>query len=220
MVDERQKLDLNDLGTMDYRQTLELQLELVAKRQAGEIADRILLVEHNAVITRGANKNENKMILTDEQLAADGIAVEAVRRGGGTTAHNPGQIVVYPIVNIQSLSLGVSEYVRTLEDIGIELLAELGVMAGRKKGAPGLWIDGRKIGSIGVKIKRWVTYHGMAINIYNDLGIFDAIVPCGIEGVEMTSVLKETNIKWEMAEIKKRLSNICTKHFKGNTNEE
>lgn len=207
------KLDIKDCGQGAYGDSLKLQLELVKKRQTEDIGNAILFVEHGPVITLGANKRENKLLFSDFFLKDKGIDVESVGRGGGATAHNPGQIVMYPIVNLKSLGLGVNEYVREIEAIGIELLEKLGIKSERKKGAPGLWVGGRKIGSVGVKIKRWVTYHGLAINIYNDLEIFKMIVPCGIEGVDITSVLKETGKKWDMGEIKRMLGEICMKHW-------
>ena len=204
---------IEDHDLMPYRDSLEKQLEMLEKRQNDSIGNTVILVEHMPVVTLGANKNENKLLENSDFFTENGIVVEQIRRGGGTTAHNPGQIVIYPIVNLQSLGLGVSEYIRELESIGIELLGFLGVESGRKKGSPGLWVENKKIGSIGVKIKRWVTYHGMAINIYNDLSIFDTMIPCGIDGVEMTSVLKETGIKVSMKKVKETVSKILVSHW-------
>jgi lipoate-protein ligase B len=121
-------------------------------------------------------------------------------------------LVFYPIVHLQELRLGVNEYVRMLEAIGIELLAGLGVQSGRRKGFPGLWVGPRKIASIGVRVSRSVTCHGMAINIQNDLSIFELMVPCGLDGVEMTSVQKETGQMREMKEIKTQLANLLVRH--------
>jgi len=202
-----------DCGTMGYADALALQKGLVEKRQKGQVPDTALMVEHLPVITLGARKSENKLLLSEEALIDKGLDVVRVRRGGGATAHNPGQLVLYPIVNIRDLKLGVSDYIRTLETIGIELLEKFGVKAQRRKGLPGLWIENRKIASIGVKIERWVTYHGMAINIQNDLSIFDNIVPCGINNVEMTNVHKETGKENSMAEAKTQLAELCNMHL-------
>ncbi len=136
-----------------------------------------------------------------------------IRRGGGTTAHNPGQLVLYPILDLQKLGLGISEYIRELEAIGAELLEQLGLTSQRHKGRPGLWVGEKKIACIGVRVSKSVTYHGMAINIQNDLGIFDLFVPCGLDGVEMTSVRKETGRLHSMNEIKRRLSQLLVSHF-------
>ena len=203
------KLDIVDLGTQPYGQILDTQMELCRKRQADEIVNTVLIVEHPAVITLGARKSENKL-LTDEGCLRDkGIEVVRVGRGGGTTAHNPGQLVVYPIIKLKSLKLDVNAYIRSLEQIGIDLLNLLGVESGRRKGLPGLWIDEMKIASIGVQLKKWVSFHGMAININNDLGIFEHIVPCGLKDVVITSVEKETGKPVDMDAIKDKLTMLC-----------
>lgn len=210
-------LTIQDLGLADYRQVLALQAELNEKRRDGRVGDTILIVEHPPVITLGARKSANKLRLGAETLAQRGIGLVEIRRGGGTTLHNPGQLVFYPILHLQQLGLGVSEYVRTLEAIGIELLETLGVASERHKGYPGLWIDEKKIASIGVRVSRFVTRHGMAINIDNDLSLFDLMVPCGLDGVEMTSVKKETGKPQNMRVIKTQLTALLRRHFGKNT---
>jgi lipoate-protein ligase B len=199
------KLDIVDLGTQPYGQILNLQMELCQKRQQDEIVNTVLIVEHPAVITLGARKSENKLLTDEDCLRDKGIDLVRVGRGGGTTAHNPGQLVVYPIIKLKSLRLDVNAYVRSLELVGIELLQWLGVESDRRKGYPGLWIGETKIASIGVQLKRWVSFHGMAININNDLGIFEHIVPCGLDNVVITSVEKETGKQVDMEAVKKTL---------------
>jgi lipoyl(octanoyl) transferase len=206
-------LRIKDCGLADYRQVLQQQHELRGKRRRGEIPDTVLITEHSPVITLGARQSANKLQVSRESLTQQGIDVVDIRRGGGTTAHNPGQLVFYPILNLQDLGLGVSEYIRELEAIGIELLEEFGARSTRRKGMPGLWVDTKKIGSIGVRISKFITYHGVAINIHNDLSIFDFIVPCGLDGVEMTSVLKETGKHYFMSLVKDKLSQLLTRHF-------
>ena len=208
-----QRLCIRDCGLADYRGVLDLQGQLQEQRRAGAIGDTVLIVEHPAVITLGARKTANKLLVNAAELAQRGIDVVEIRRGGGATAHNPGQLVFYPIVHLQELRLGVTEYIRTLEAIGIELLGGLGVDSARRKGFPGLWVGERKIASIGVRISRFVTCHGMAINIQNDLGIFDFMVPCGLDGVIMTSAQKETGKTYNMEQIKKQLAALLTAHF-------
>ena len=206
-------LRIKDCGLADYRQILQQQHEFRDKRRCGEIPDTILVTEHPPVITLGARQSANRLQVSRESLTKQGIDVVDIRRGGGTTAHNPGQLVFYPILNLQDLGLGVSEYIRELEAIGIELLDEYGVQSTRRKGMPGLWVDTKKIGSIGVRVSKFITYHGMAINIRNDLSIFDSIVPCGLEGVEMTSVLKETGKRLSMSQVKEKLIELLMEHF-------
>ncbi|NLZ05926.1 MAG: lipoyl(octanoyl) transferase LipB [Phycisphaerae bacterium] len=208
-------LEVRDLGLADYREVLSLQQQLNQQRQAGRIGDTVLIVEHPPVITLGARQSANRLLVDPDELRRRGIDVVEIRRGGGATAHNPGQLVFYPIVHLQRLGLSASEYVRTLEAIGIDLLARAGVTAERRKGFPGLWTGGRKIASVGVRVRRFVTYHGMAINICNDLRLFDAMVPCGLDGVEMTSVKKETGRPCDMDAAKMHLTRLLPHHLGG-----
>ncbi len=228
------RLRIIDCGLADYRDILQQQCELRDKRRYGEIPDTVLIAEHPPVITLGARQSANKLLTDRSALAQQNIDVVDIRRGGGATAHNPGQLVFYPILNLQELGIGITEYIRKLEDIGIELLEQLGIKAERRKGFPGLWVKNRKIASIGVRVSKFATYHGMAINIQNDLSIFDLFIPCGLDGVEMTSVLKETEAGCEgsrrrfenkdvfnsetgkfhsMTDMKEKLSQLLIKHF-------
>jgi len=217
-------LHIIDCGLADYQQVLQQQHRLCKKRQQGEIPNTVLITEHPPVITLGARQSANKLHADRENLKKQGIDVVDVRRGGGATAHNPGQIVFYPILNLHQLRLDVNEYIRILEQIGMELLKQLGVESSRRTGFPGLWVENnrpssivyrpsRKIASIGVRVSKFVTYHGMAININNDLSIFDYLIPCGLDDVEMTSVLKETGKRHSMTNVKEKLSQLLIKHF-------
>jgi lipoate-protein ligase B len=201
-------LNIIDCGLSDFSEILNKQHELCNKRQLGQIPDTVLITEHKSVITLGARQAANKLLLDKKELADKGIEVIEVRRGGGTTAHNPGQLVFYPIVNLKELRLGISDYVRKLEQTGIELLSELRVIASRRSGYPGLWAKRRKIASIGIRVSRSIAYHGMAININNDLSIFDYIVPCGLDDVKMTSVLAETGRQTPMEQAKELLTKL------------
>ena len=206
-------LRIIDCGLVDYRKVLKLQHQLQEKRRLGEIQNTVLIVEHPPVITLGARQSANKLLANRDDLAQKHIDIVDIRRGGGTTAHNPGQLIYYPILNLQELNLGISEYIRELESVGAELLEQSGVHAERKKSLPGLWIAAKKIASIGVRVSKFITYHGMAININNDLSIFDFLIPCGLDGVEMTSVLKQTGKHCSMRKAKERLSQLLIKHF-------
>jgi len=209
----RFSLKIRDCGLGEYREILHLQHQLLEKRRQNKIPNTVIIVEHPAVITLGARQSLNKLRISQEELAQKHIDVVEIRRGGGTTAHNPGQLVFYPIMHLQQLGLGISKYIRELEAIGTELIKELGVEGTRRKGFPGLWVGERKIASIGVRISKFVTYHGMAINIQNDLSIFDFIRPCGLDDVEMTSVLKETGKRHPMSSAKEILSQLLKRHF-------
>ena len=204
---------VRDCGLTDYQETLQEQHELAVQRREGLIGDTVLLVEHQPVITLGARKLINKLLAGPEELAEKGISVVEIRRGGGATAHNPGQIVFYPIIELRGLNLTIGGYIRQLEEIGIELLEQLGLYSERREGFPGLWVGNKKIGFIGVRVSKGITHHGMAVNINNNLGIFDYIVPCGLEGVEITSVLEETGREYTIDEVKQRLSGLLEEHF-------
>lgn len=206
-------LHVRDCGVVEYREALAFQQQLQEQRRAGEVGDTVLVVEHPPVITLGAHKSSNKLLVNAEELARRGIDCVEIRRGGGTTAHNPGQLVFYPILHLHELGLDINAYVRTLEQIGIELLAGLGVASERRKGFPGLWVGPRKIASIGVRVSRFVTCHGMAINIQNDLSIFGLMVPCGLDGVQMTSVHVETNKTHDMKQVKAQLAELLVVHL-------
>ncbi len=210
---EKHPLQVRDCGLADYGEILQLQHRLCRQRQQEQIPNTTLIVEHPAVITLGARQSLNKLRIAPGELARQHIDVVEIRRGGGATAHNPGQLVCYPILHLQQLGLGIGEYIRTLEAIGAELLSKLGVHSTRRKGAPGLWVGERKIASVGVRVSRFVTYHGIAINVRNDLSIFDLIVPCGLDNVEMTSAQKETGRDHPMNQAKKNLAALLRRHF-------
>ncbi len=206
-------LRIIDCRLAEYRELLQLQHQLCEKRRRGKIPDTVFIAEHPPVITLGARQSANKLLASRSTLAKRGIDVVDIRRGGGTTAHNPGQLVFYPILHLQELGLGISEYIRELEAMGAELLEQLGVSSQRRKGFPGLWVGTKKIASIGVRVSKSVAYHGMAINIQNDLSIFDFITPCGLDDVEMTSVRKETGRQNSMNQVKQKLTQLLISHF-------
>ena len=208
-----ENLIIRDCGLIGYRECLSLQLELLSDRQADKISNTILVVEHPPVITLGARKSENKLLVDEDTLKSKGIEIVTIGRGGGTTAHNPGQLVIYPIVKLKTLKLDVPQFVRRVEQLGLELLDSLGVIAHRQKGLPGLWVGKEKIASVGIQIKKWVTMHGIAINICNDLSIFDYIVPCGLKDVKMTSAQNQTGKTYSMKELKKNATVLCEQLF-------
>lgn len=182
----REILKVARLGTIEYRAALELQDALVEARQQERIGDVILLLEHPSVYTLGRGANE-KFIVASLQDAP----IYRVSRGGQVTYHGPGQLVGYPILKLEGGARDVHRYLRTLEQVLIDALAKCEIAAGRRDGLTGVWIEKRKIASIGVGIRRWTTLHGFAINVTNDLACFDAIVPCGIENCVMTSLAAE-----------------------------
>ena len=184
------------LGRVDYRAALALQKRLVAERADGSIADQLLLLEHPAVLTLGRNSDAAHILADAPTLAARGISVERVERGGEVTYHGPGQLVAYPIVALSPRGLMIRPLVRALEAALSATCAALGVEAARRDGHPGCWCDAegprpRKIGALGLRVERGVSYHGVALNVTVDLADFDLIDPCGIPGVTTTSIAAE-----------------------------
>lgn len=185
-------LEVRHLGRMAYADALALQRALVAERQAQRVDDLLLLVEHPAVLTLGVRGDGGRAHIraTDEQLASRGIAVFEAGRGGDVTYHGPGQVVGYPIIDLNPDRRDVRRYVRDIEEVLIQVAADFGVSAGRIDGLTGVWVGSEKLAAIGVRISRWVTSHGFALNVSTDLRDFDLIVPCGIPDHGVTSFAK------------------------------
>ena len=182
-MDGSASLSVARLGLVDYAAALELQNAAVAARLQDAIGDTLLLLEHPHVFTLGRGADASYII-----NAPVGVPIYRVSRGGQVTYHGPGQLIGYSIVKLTGSRRDVSRYLRTLELALIGALHEFGVEAARRDGMTGVWAGSRKIGSIGVGIRRWVTLHGFALNVATDLDYFDAIVPCGIEDCRMTSI--------------------------------
>lgn len=180
------------LGTMSYAAALEVQRAAARARIEGLLADDLLLlVEHPAVVTTGRSTKAGHVLLTPQLLAARGVELFDVDRGGDVTFHGPGQLVGYPIVDLQHHTPDLHWYLRQLEAALIRALATFDIRAERNPGLTGVWTSGRKIASIGVHARQWVTWHGFALNVTTDLSYFDMLVPCGIADVTMTSVEQE-----------------------------
>jgi len=177
-----------NLGQVDYAEALALQERVRERVQEGELPDVMLLLEHPPVYTRGRRSDASELPMGEDWYRAQGIDVVKTDRGGKLTYHGPGQLVGYPIMRIHD----VVAYLRTMEEAIVAALAEEGITAGPREGLTGVWVEDRKIGSIGVHVSRGVTTHGFAINVDNDLQPFEWVVPCGLDGVRMTSITKET----------------------------
>lgn len=187
------RLRVRDLGRRGYREVLELQRDLCRRRAEGEVAeDTLLLVEHEPVVTLGRGTRPGSLPIPPGELERRGIPVVEVERGGDVTYHGPGQLVGYPIVDLREHRQDLHWYLRTLEDGLCLALDRLGIEAGRTPGLTGVWTAGRKIASIGIHVRQWVTFHGFALNVTTELTPFDLIVPCGIQNVVMTSVAEES----------------------------
>jgi len=199
--------DVRRLGRVDYDAGLALQQELVEERRAGRIGDTLLLLEHPPVITLGVKTRgrPSNIVASPEALREAGVSVYESGRGGDVTYHGPGQLVGYPIFDLNPDRRDVHRYVRDLEEALIIAIREFGVDGRRVKGLTGVWVgpEGReeKIAAIGVRISRWITSHGFALNVATDLGHFDLIVPCGISDRGVTSLERVTGRSIEMADV-------------------
>jgi lipoate-protein ligase B len=181
-----------NLGTVPYEEALELQRALARERISGEIPeDMLLLLEHPPVVTLGRSAKSRNLISSADFLASKGVELFEVERGGDVTFHGPGQLVGYPIIDLKRHKLDLHWYLRQVEEALIRTLAAYSIPAERSTGFTGVWTSGRKIASIGVHARDWVTWHGFALNVNTDLSYFDLIIPCGIDGVTMTSIARE-----------------------------
>lgn len=201
------------LGEVEYRRALDIQLAHVDRRAEGRIPDTLLLLTHPHVYTLGRNGDEANLLVPAECLAAEGIPVERVSRGGDITYHGPGQLVGYPIVRLDRPD--VHRFVRDLEAALIEALAALGVDSCAVPGLTGVWAGGRKIASIGVGVRRWVTYHGFALNVSTDLSYFRRIHLCGLKGKEATSIKEELGEEVPMEVVREEVAKACARHLEG-----
>ena len=197
------RVTVRRLGTIGYQPALDLQQQLVEERTQGRIPDQLLLLEHPPVITLGArNRNSRANVLESaESLARQGVAVFETGRGGDVTYHGPGQLVGYPILELPVGRRDVHRYVRDLEEVLIQAVSDFGITATRQPGLTGIWVGDQKLAAIGVRISRWVTSHGFALNISTDLSHFGLIVPCGISDKGVTSMEQLLGRKVPMAEV-------------------
>jgi len=206
---EQPELWVANLGLVPYSDGVELQERVRERRQAREIPDTLLLLEHPPVYTKGRRSERADLPMGEDWYRSQGIEVAGTDRGGRVTYHGPGQLVGYPIMEVRD----VLEYVRTIERAVIAALADEGVDARVREGLTGVWAGEHKIGSIGVHLSRGVTTHGFAVNVDCDLQPFEWIVPCGIEGVRMASLYTETRRTGAMACFRKRVAWRCAEAF-------
>jgi lipoyl(octanoyl) transferase len=206
-------LTVERLGTVAYQPTWELQDELAQQRRERRIGDRLLLVEHFPVYTIGRGGDERNLLATPDRLREIGAEFIRVDRGGDVTFHGPGQLVAYPIVELRD-PLDLRRYVRALEAAIIAAAESFGVPAHRSDGVTGVWVGGdRKLAAIGVRVRRGVTTHGLALNVNTDLGWFSEMVPCGIHDKEVTSLARELGHVVDMEEVEDRLADALADHF-------
>jgi len=185
--EDQEPLDIRWLGRIGFRKALALQEDLVAQRREQVIGDTILLLEHDPVYTIGRTRDQSSL-LNAELLPHELIEIN---RGGKATFHGPGQLVGYFILDLQNYGRDLHALLRMIEDLLMQLCEAYGISAGRREGLTGVWVGDRKLASIGVGVRRWISMHGFAMNICGDLSPYQAIVPCGIDGVSMTSLTQE-----------------------------
>jgi lipoyl(octanoyl) transferase len=199
-------LEVRHLGRLPYGEALELQARLVADRQADRVPDTLLLLEHEPVFTLGRNARAEHVLVSVEALKERGFEVFETGRGGDVTYHGPGQVVGYPILSLAPDRCDVHRYVRDLEEVLIRACGDYGIAAARVSGLTGAWVGADKVGAIGVRIARWVTSHGFALNVATDLAPFGLIVPCGIRGRGVTSLETLLGRPVPTAEVAERLA--------------
>lgn len=193
-----EQIIVQDLGHRPYQEVWDLQKEMQAKRINTEIEDTLILVEHEPVYTLGKNADENHLL----QNRDESVDVFQIERGGDITFHGPGQLVGYPILDLSNYKKSVSWYMRTLEQVTIDVLDEIGIEAKRSEGLTGVWVGDEKIAAQGVRISRWVTMHGFALNVNTDLSFYDGIIPCGIFDHGVTSIEQLLGEKQDMETVK------------------
>ena len=179
-----------DLGLIDYEDAYKTQKEFVRLRKLGEINDSFLLAEHHPIFTIGRAGRIENLLERRERLSEKGIKVLRVDRGGDITFHGPGQLVVYPIIDLKKRGSDLHQYLRDLEEFIIELLKEYSVRGQRLAGRTGVWVADKKIASIGIAASNWVTFHGFSLNVNTEMGFFSMINPCGMKDLEMTSLAR------------------------------
>jgi len=192
------------LGRIGYEQGLELQESLVRERIAGEVRDTLLLLEHDPVYTMGRSRDESSL---GEEINLP-HPVHRTNRGGQATYHGPGQLVGYPILDLNRRGRDLHRYLRFLEEVIIKIMAEYSVRGVRRDGMTGVWVENRKITSIGVGVRRWISMHGFALNVARDLPGFDSITPCGISNITMTSLSTECGQDLETREVANRAAEL------------
>lgn len=213
-------LTVYKLGIVNYNKALELQLSLLNKIKHGEVGDTLLLLEHPPTFTVGRRGKPENLLKNHEELKNSGIHFEIVGRGGDITYHGPGQLVGYPILDLNNHKCDIHLYLRNIEEVIINALGDFDITGERKSDYTGVWVGDEKIASIGIGVKKWTTYHGFALNVNTDLSYFAMIVPCGIPGIKMTSIreLSASKKDVEMSEVKNSIIGSFSRVFKMNPN--
>lgn len=178
------------MGSVPYEEAHKLQHLLMKEKKNGNEEDYLLTLEHPHTYTIGVSGSEENLLVNSDYLKANGIAVQHIGRGGDITYHGPGQLVAYPILDLDHFVKDLHRYLRDLEEVLLLTVKQFGVSAGREKGLTGIWVDDEKLASIGIRMSKWITIHGTALNVSTDLRLFDNIIPCGIKDKRVTSMSK------------------------------
>lgn len=202
------RVHVHDIGLTAFEKAYALQRETVTRLQGGSGEETLYLLEHPHVITKGRNAGESALVAGAELLAQRGVTLVETDRGGDVTYHGPGQLVGYPIIELETGRRDVRRYVTDVEEVLIRTLDVFSIEAHRDPVHRGVWVDDRKIASVGIRISRWVTSHGFALNVNTDLSFFSLIVPCGIEGCQMTSIANELGKQIDMQDVKTAVADI------------
>ncbi len=203
------QLDFINLGRIKYKQAWDLQKNFVKLRYQLEISDTLIVCEHDPVLTMGRGTDKNNLLVSKDILRKKSVDLFEIERGGDITFHGPGQIIMYPIIDLRNREKDTHKYLRDLESIVISALGELNLKASIKKGLTGIWVDDFKVGAIGVAVSKWITYHGLALNINTDLDYFKLINPCGITEYPVGSLSTLLKKPVSMAD----MSDLLTNHF-------
>lgn len=209
-----------DLGLIDYQEAWTLQKEIFDLRYKDKISDTLLLLEHPNTYTLGKVADKKNLIGSNQYLEQNQISVYDIDRGGDITYHGPGQIVGYPIINLNDWQKDTHKYLRALEEVIINSCGYYNLICTRNSEHTGVWIENRKIAAIGIKVSRWITMHGFAFNVNTNLAMFQGIVPCGIIDKEVTSLEKELGVKINLSEVKALLLNNFLEIFGYSSTEE
>ena len=204
------RIKIIDLGFLDYKNSWNYQKELQKKVLIGDCSDSIIFVEHDSVYTFGKNSDKSNLLVSKDSK----IKIYETERGGEITYHGPGQIVCYPILNLKNFKQSVTWYMRALEEVIIETLKLFNIKASRKDGLTGVWVKDEKIGAQGVRMTRWVTMHGFALNVNTDLRYFNDIIPCGIKDFGVTSIEKIIGKEQDLSLVKEHILISFAKVFK------
>jgi lipoyl(octanoyl) transferase len=210
---ETRKLYYCNLGEIDYQEAWDLQRQTFDLRVKNQIPDVIYLLEHPNTYTLGKTADHSNLISSQEYLSTNKISVYDIDRGGDITYHGPGQIVGYPIINLNEWKKDTHKYLRALEETIIQTCAEYKITVGREPKYTGVWVEERKIAAIGIKVSRWITMHGFAFNVNTDLSFFSGIIPCGISDKDVTSIKREIKSEADINEVKTKLVKNFAKIF-------